>query len=156
MFADVIVDDREDRPFMLVEVKALVDSSEVLREFVEQLNHADSSISFGMLVDLENIYLLKRDSSQGTFVNLVRLKTKEVLRHYAPDFAGTESRYVSSSIFHDYFETLVEGWLRDLAYHWKSTHPPGAEALAATGLIQRIENGMTRRTEAVAGGSPLS
>jgi hypothetical protein len=156
MFADVIVDDREDRPFMLVEVKALVDSSEFLREFIEQLNQADPSISFGMLVDLENIHLLKRDSSPGTFVNLVSLKTREILRHYAPDFAGTESRYVNSSIFHDYFETLVEGWLRDLAYHWKSTHPPGAKALSATGLIERIENGMTRRTEVVASGSPLS
>jgi hypothetical protein len=64
MFADVIMDDGEDRPFVLVEVKALVDSSEFLREFIEQLNHADPSISCGMLGDLENIHLLKRDSSQ--------------------------------------------------------------------------------------------
>jgi hypothetical protein len=153
MFADVIVDDREDRPFMLVEVKALVDSSEIIRDFIDQLNRSDASISFGTLVDLENINLLKRDSPQETFINLVSLKTKEILRHYAPDFAGTESQYVNSSIFHDYFETLVEGWLRDLAYRWKSTNPPGAEALSATGLIERIENGMTRRTEVVAGGS---
>ena len=158
MFADVIVDDGEDRPFMLVEVKASVDSSETLQEFIDQLNRSDASISFGMLVDLENIHLFKRDSTQGTVAKLARQAPKrgEVLRHYDSDFAGKDSRYTTSSIFRDYFTTLVEGWLRDLAYHWKTAKPPGAEALSTTGLIERIKNGMTRRIEVVAGGSPLS
>jgi hypothetical protein len=156
MFADVIVDDKDDRPFMVVEIKASVACSEALQGFSNQLDHADASILFGMFVDLENIHLLKRDSTQDTFVNLVILDTREVLRHYASEFAGKDSRYVGSPIFHDYLETLVEGWLRDLAYHWKSANPPGVEVLSATGLIERIENGMTRRTEVVAGGCPLS
>jgi hypothetical protein len=46
MFADVIVDDREDRPFMLVEVKASVAHSEILQEFIEQLDRSDASILF--------------------------------------------------------------------------------------------------------------
>jgi hypothetical protein len=99
---------------------------------------------------------LKRDDHNETFILIAELNTREILGHYAPEFAGKDSRYVASPIFHDYVETLVEGWLRDLAYHWKSVDPPGAEALAETGLLERIENGMTRRTESPAGAHSLS
>ena len=75
-FTDVIVDDGEDRSFMLVDVKASIDSAETLQEFVDHLNRSDASVSFGMLVDLENIHLLKRDSTQGTVANLVKHKTR--------------------------------------------------------------------------------
>ncbi len=42
-----------------------------------------------------------------------------------------------------YLETLVEAWLRDLAYHWKSETPPESEKLAEIGLLQRLEGGTT-------------
>jgi hypothetical protein len=152
MFADVIVDDRNGRPIALVEIMAAVTSREELQEFTRQLSEIqDPSVTFGFIVDLENIYLLKRDNQKETFVLIAELNTREILGHYAPEFAGKDSRYVSSPIFHDYVETLVEGWLRDLAYHWKSADPPGAEVLAETGILERIDNGMTRRTESAAG-----
>jgi hypothetical protein len=153
MFADVIVDDRQGRPIALVEVRASVTSREGLQEYLQRfLDIPDPSISFGLLVDLENMYLLKRDTQKETFVPVVELNTKDILGYYAPEFAGKDSRYVRSPMFHDYFETLVEGWLRDLAYHWKSASPPGAEALAGTSLLERIKEGMTRRSEGEAGG----
>jgi hypothetical protein len=157
MSDDIIVEDREGRPIALVEVKASVTSREALQECLQRfLDVPDPSISFGLLVDLENIHLLKRDTQKETFVPVAELNTKDVLGYYAPEFAGNDSRYVGSPMFLDYVETLVEGWLRDLAYHWKSASPPGAEALAGTGLLERIKEGMTRRTEEAAGGHSLS
>lgn len=41
--------------------------------------------------------------------------------------------------------TLVEAWLRDLAYNWKSEKPPGADERLPTGLLGGLEGGMTRR-----------
>jgi hypothetical protein len=43
MFADVVVEDRDERPFMLVDVKASVASLEVLQEFIDQLDQLDAS-----------------------------------------------------------------------------------------------------------------
>jgi hypothetical protein len=155
MFADIIVDDREDRPFMLVEVKASVASSEILQEFIEQLDRSDSSILFGMFVDLEDIHFLKRDSPRGTFTVRVHLKTKETLRRYAPEFAGKDQRYGGFQFVHDYVVTLVEGWLRDLASHWKTENPPGADVFSGTGLLEKIKGGTTRTSEVVIDGGLL-
>jgi hypothetical protein len=41
--------------------------------------------------------------------------------------------------------TLLTSWLRDLAYRWKSDHPPGLEDLASTGLFEKIEGGFAGR-----------
>ena len=149
MFADIIIEDRSDRPVALVDVKASVVSPEILQEHISQLNHSHPSILFGILVDLENIYVLKRDVGTGTFAPLVNLSAKEILQHYSPEFAGKDSRYGSIQTFHDLLETLVTAWLRDLAYHWKSEHPPGTEEFSSTGLLELIEGGFARRNELV-------
>jgi len=44
-------------------------------------------------------------------------------------------------VFESYLLTLVEAWLRDLAYHWKSEDPPGSEELGKAGLIEKLEGG---------------
>jgi hypothetical protein len=155
MFADIIVDDREDRPFMLVEVKASIASSETVQEFIIQLERADASISFGMFVDLEDVHLLKRDPRTGAFLNLVRLNTREVLSCYSPEFAGKDQRYSGFQFVRDYVVTLVEGWLRDLAYHWKTEDPPGADVLSGTGLLEKIKGGTTRTSEVTIDGGLL-
>jgi hypothetical protein len=69
---------------------------------------------------------------------VVYLDTPKVLSHYDPDFAGKR-------IFEFYLLTLVEAWLRDLAYHWKSPNPPGSEELQAAGFLGRVEGGTTQR-----------
>jgi hypothetical protein len=156
MFADIVVDDRDERPIALVDVKPSLTSPETLQEWIRQLDHSHSSILFGIFVDLEDIYLLKREVATGTFASVAHLKTRDVLSHYAPEFAGKGSRYLSIQIFQDYVTTLVEGWLRDLAYHWKTESPPGTDALSGTEFLERIEDGMTRRTEVANHGHPLS
>jgi hypothetical protein len=149
MVADIIVEDRDERPIALVEVKPRVASREELQDWTHQLDHSHPSILFGMFVDLEDIHLLRRDVREGTFVSIANLRTREILKHYAPEFAGKDTRYGSIQIFQDLLETLVTAWLRDLAYHWKSESPPGTEDLSSTGLIEMIEGGFARREELV-------
>jgi hypothetical protein len=48
-------------------------------------------------------------------------------------------------VFESYLLTLVEAWLRDLAYHWKSENPPGSEELGRAGLLEKLEGGTTQR-----------
>jgi enoyl reductase-like protein len=51
----------------------------------------------------------------------------------------------------DYVQQLSEVADRSICFD-----PPGVEALAETGLIERIAKGMTRRTEMAAGAYSLS
>jgi len=67
-----------------------------------------------------------------------------VLRHYEAEF-GTKR------IFELYLTALVEAWLRDLAYHWKSEKPPASEQLAAIGLLQQLAGGTTQLEVALNG-----
>src|SRR5438552_2330046 len=122
MFADIIVVDRDERPVALVDVETRVASREQLEHWSRQLDQSHPSILFGIFVDLEDIRLFKRQ--RGTFAPIAALRTREVLGHYAPEFAGKDTRYGSIQSFHDYIETLVTAWLRDLADHWKSEQPP--------------------------------
>jgi hypothetical protein len=69
-----------------------------------------------------------------------------VLRHYDAEFSNKR-------IFELYLTTLVEAWLRDLAYHWKSEKPPASEQLAAIGLLQQLEGGTTQPEVALGGGT---
>jgi hypothetical protein len=149
MFADIIVIDRDDRPIALVEVKPGVATREELQDWTRLLDHSHPSILFGIFVDLEDIYLFRRDVREGTFAPVAKLGTREILRHYDPDFAGKDTRYGSIQFFLDLVETLVTAWLRDLAYHWKSEHPPGVEELAPTGLLEMIEGGFAGKKSLV-------
>jgi len=145
MVADIVIDDRDDRPLGLVQVKAKVATSEQIEDWRHRLDRSHRSILFGILADPETIWLFKRE--RGTFASITDLKAREVLGHYAPDFAGSDTRYGSIQFFREYLETLVSAWLRDFAYHWKSESPPGTADLAGTGLLEGIEGGFAASRE---------
>ena len=81
-------------------------------------------------------FALKR--AHGLGEPIVQLDTRQVLQHYDTDFPRRR-------VFEFYLLTLVEAWLRDLAYHWKSENPPGSEELGRTGLLEKLEGGTTQR-----------
>lgn len=81
-----------------------------------------------------------RTNGEGFGEPVAQLLTREMLEPYEPNF--TKKR-----VFEPYLVTLVEAWLRDMAYHWKSEIPPGWDALRGTGLLERIEEGTTQRLE---------
>ncbi len=141
--ADIVVQGRDGQVVLLVEVKVTkLKEPKAKEKAVSQLKSylqtANNHIPFAMLVDLEDIDIFQKDDTNfAKFVSSRSLKTAAVLNYYDPEFS-------SKRIFSPYFETLVEAWLRDLAYHWKSTTPPGAEQLAGLGLLELLAGATTQ------------
>jgi len=134
---------------LIVEVKATeLKSREAKQKIISQLKSylqaANTNIPFAMLVDLEDIEIFQGDDASLSAKPIASLKTMDVLRHYEAEF-GTKR------IFELYLTALVEAWLRDLAYHWKSEKPPASEQLAAIGLLQQLEGGTTQLEVALNG-----
>ena len=92
-------------------------------------------IRFGMVADRSAIRIVDFERDSG-FVCI--LDTADIRRESDPGF-GTKRT------FHHYLTTLVNAWLRDLVYHWKSQIPPGSESFQLIGLLPVLENGDTRR-----------
>jgi hypothetical protein len=136
---DAAVVDREDHTVALVEVKAhAVETWATI--LPRQLARSSERVAFILTTDPNWIQLYRSDG-ESLGEPIVRLDTRQVLQHYDPIFP--EKR-----VFEPYLLTLVEAWLRDLAYHWKSEHPPGSEELGKTGLLEKIEEGTTQRVGA--------
>ena len=133
---DTAVVDRENHPVALVEVKAhpVERWATVLPG---QLAKSAEGVAFFLTIDPNCIQLYR--SGEGSLGEpIVRLDTRQVLQHYDPELAGKR-------VFQPYLLTLVEAWLRDLAYHWKSEYPPGSDELGRTGLLEKLEGGTTQR-----------
>jgi hypothetical protein len=136
---DAAVFDRERLPVALIQVKARPLGKEwtaIVRSELKQRPFPPAD--FLLAIDPICIHLYRlTDRELGDPV--VHLDTTKVLSHYDPDFTGKR-------IFEFYLLTLVEAWLRDLAYHWKSPNPPGSEELNAAGFLGRVEGGTTQPT----------
>jgi hypothetical protein len=133
---DAAVVDRENHTIALVEVKAhpVQRWATILPR---QLAKYADRVAFVLTID-PNFIQLYKSGGESLEEPIVRLDTRQVLRHYDPEFPRER-------VFESYLLTLVEAWLRDLAYHWKSEDPPGSEALAKAGLLEKLEGGTTQR-----------
>jgi len=145
---DIIAEDKSGKTILLVEVKARhLEGKQHKDWFIEKvksyLQAANTQIPYAMLVDLEDIQIFRCD---GTNLSepVSYIKAAPVLSHYEP-------MYGKKRIFHHYLEGLVEAWLRDLAYHWKSQIPPASEQIAEIGLLQQLEDGNTYSGIALSG-----
>ena len=135
---DAAVFDREDHPVAVIQVKAHPLGKQwtsLLRTEKERITKAFPDAAFLLAIDPQYI-LVYGLSGKEMCDPVVRLDTPQVLSHYDPEFAGERH-------FEQYLVTLVEAWLRDLAYHWKSAKPPGSDELAAVGFLGRVEGGTT-------------
>jgi hypothetical protein len=148
MRADLIARDRDERPVLVVEVKARPTVEDDIRQLLASLDAcaADSrsqGILYGMLVDPEQIVIF----AQSDYLADPRLgrfgpySTIEVVRHYDADFAGPEGRRGSLRGFGIYLKGLIEGWLQDLMTPWEEGEPPLKKELAEAGLLKRLEEG---------------
>lgn len=133
---DAAVVDRENHTIALVEVKAhpVQRWATILPR---QLAKYADRVAFVLTID-PNFIQLYKSGEESLEEPIVRLDTRQVLRHYDPEFPRER-------VFESYLLTLVEAWLRDLAYHWKSEDPPGSEELAKAGLLEKLEGGTTQR-----------
>ncbi len=132
---DAAVVDRENHTVALVEVKAHpVERWATI--LPRQLAKFAERVAFVLTIDL-NCIQLYRSGGESLGEPIVRLDTRQVLQHYDPEFPRER-------VFESYLLTLVEAWLRDLAYHWKSEDPPGSEELGKAGLLEKLEGGTTQ------------
>jgi hypothetical protein len=137
---DIIADDRSGNPVLVVEVKNHPAGKDTVARLAEFLDRLGPSVPFAMLVDPDRIHLYRWDGERVS--PLASFDTAPVLRTYDPE-------YGQKRIFERYMITLVEAWLRDLAYGWKSPNPPAAEQLRPTGLPDRLAGGTTRSEVAI-------
>jgi hypothetical protein len=145
---DIIAQDRHGKTILLVEVKARhLEGRQHKDWFIEKVKAyqqtANTDIPFAMLVDLEVMQIFRCDASDWS-EPISYIKTATVLSYY-------EARYGKIRIFHHYLEGLVEAWLNDLAYHWKSQTPPASKQIAEIGLLQQLEDGTTYSGIALSG-----
>ena len=132
---DAAVVDRENHTVALVEVKAHpVERWATI--LPRQLAKFAERVAFVLTID-PNCIQLYRSGGESLGESIVRLDTRQVLQHYDPEFPRER-------VFESYLLTLVEAWLRDLAYHWKSEAPPGSEELGKAGLLEKLEGGTTQ------------
>lgn len=132
---DAAVVDRENHTVALVEVKAHpVERWATI--LPRQLAKFAERVAFVLTIDT-NCIQLYRSGGESLGEPIVRLDTRQVLQHYDPEFPRER-------VFESYLLTLVEAWLRDLAYHWKSEDPPGSEELGKAGLLEKLEGGTTQ------------
>jgi len=139
--ADIIALDAQDRPVLLIEVKARPQENIYDRQqLVDDLREAGPVLPYAMLVTLEDIRIFRWDGA--ALSELLHLPTADALSFYDPEFR-------EKPIYGYYLIRLVETWLRDVAYHWKSEIPPFFEELTQIGLAERIKDGNTRNEDAL-------
>lgn len=149
--ADVVVLSKDDKIILLVEVKNKkikgIDNIEKcispIKYYLQnrKKNNAYNLANepFILLVHLDDMIIWKWNRDKFS-KQLISIKTNDVLSNYDQEFSNLSNNNRIASF---YLETLVEAWLRDLAYHWKSEKPPEWQKLQDIGLLQLIEEGTT-------------
>ncbi|HEY9798921.1 MAG TPA: type I restriction enzyme HsdR N-terminal domain-containing protein [Leptolyngbyaceae cyanobacterium] len=134
-YIDIFVTNRDGNIVLLFEVKAnkvpLNSSNSQINSCLRKIKN----VRFVMLANLEEIHVFQVKNNK-LFDNDICLMTSDILSYYDDEFN-------QKRIFQFYLVTLLEAWLRDLAYHWKSEKPPAAKKLEKIGLLQEIEGGDT-------------
>ncbi len=133
---DAAILDKENHAVAFVQVKAHP-VERWATSLQRQLANFTEPVAFVFTIDPNCIHLY-RPARENLGEPIVHLDTRLVLQHYDPEFSRKR-------VFEFYLLTLVEAWLRDLAYHWKSENPPGSEELGRAGLLEKIEGGTTER-----------
>jgi hypothetical protein len=132
---DITVVDKDEKIVLLVEVKTHQKLESAVYQLKSYLRVMETEIPFAMLANLEEIQIFKVRRDHDLQLK-ISLKTVDILKYYDHEFADKK-------IYGLYLTTLLEAWLRDLAYHWKSETPPGSEELAKIGLLEKIKGGDT-------------
>jgi len=136
---DILVFDAAGTPCAVVEVKSNQAMDErTKQQAAEWLRASGARTEYLILVDRDNIRVYRWDGRQLCEPPL-QLSTSEVLSFYDHDFP-------TKKVYERYLTALVEAWLRDVAYHWKSDQPPALGELTAIGVAQKIRDGSTSST----------
>lgn len=137
---DIVALDASDQQVLYAEIKTNPANRETGLIYLEDLlkNVAPPSVKFGALVTSQEIEFFEWNGFLLSSVLVV--PTQEVFAFYDPEVKSEEIHEI-------YTSRLFEGWLRDLAYGWKSTKPPFQAELVKIGLAELLKDGTTRAEE---------
>ncbi|MEH2045867.1 hypothetical protein [Nostoc sp.] len=110
------------------------DIQEDIKSKVEEIlkfeyEHNQVIVPYAMTATPENIIFFKWDGKN--LETLYTFPTHEVMSEY-------DSKFASKRISKSYLEILVESWLRDLAYNWKTDNPPKLQELKQIDFVQKL------------------
>lgn len=135
--ADIVGFDREERPVLVVEVKAgRSDIVRIKEQLVLNLEAVIPSVPFGMTVTDRTIQAFRWDGERLSDP-VFESNTADILSVY-------DSEFSQKQVFEYYLIVLVDVWLHDVAYRWKSEVPPGYPQLEKAGIAHLLEGGSTR------------
>jgi hypothetical protein len=149
---DMIVENHEGLPILLVEVKARkADSRVTTQQITKYLEAADLPALYTMIVDPERIQVFVWDGNQLTGPVFLA-EAGPILGYYSEYYED----FLAKGIRESFLETLVMAWLRDLDYQWKtkSSKVPGSDGLAEIGLLSQLKDS-TIRYEVPIRGNPV-
>src|SRR6185312_9485856 len=129
-------------PVLAVEVKAMTGAVQTALEWIARLELEVRSnvrpIPYWMFADLDNIIIFSYGDGSKLPPAELFIRTATVLGAYDPEFGRKR-------IFDEYLLALVEAWLRDFAFDWRSANPPAMKELTEIGLAGRLKGGTTHR-----------
>lgn len=138
---DLAAFDTSGDPVLLVEIKArpgaIGMALDHMTRIADRLQPGGASGIYWMAVDLDRILILTNLGDQG-FVPRFEASTTDILRFY-------DDNLDQKRVFRDYLTSLVNAWINDLTYRWKSAEPPGLGELTEIGLVERLRGGETYR-----------
>ncbi len=133
---DIVAFDAAGDPVLLVEARTNPRTYDKAKDRLQTyLSKASNNIPYATTATPQQIGLYRWDG-QHLSPPIYKAAMASVLSFYDPEFAN-------KPIAEFYLVTLIEAWLRDIAYHWKSECPPEYTRLAETGLVARLANGTT-------------
>jgi hypothetical protein len=136
---DLWVRDDQGNVILVVDVKFAAHSENYVSQLEAYLRatseHDRRTIPYAMLITRDFIRVYQWDGNVFSEPT-AELVTADVLSMYDADFN-------KKRIFEFYAETLIEGWLRDFAFHWKHPHPPGEDHLKDIGLFDKLQGALT-------------
>ncbi|MEH1937483.1 MAG: hypothetical protein V7L14_28010 [Nostoc sp.] len=142
-FPDIVALDKDEQIILIAEVKGLPFNFQEIKakkyailRLIDYLKAANIVIPFAMLADVNEILIFQWDGNNLS-EPILSLNTADVLSHYEPKFRDT-------SIFSLYLKGLIEAWISDFCYHWKSEIPPASKEIVEIGLSQLLKGGITQ------------
>ena len=131
--ADIVVTAPQGKPLLVVEVKR----RPIISKMLEQLRDYAQAIGAKYIMAVDPQHIIIAQSHNGfDSRETVTLITREVLRPYTDaDLLRVEGFYL---------ESLIESWLRDFSFSWKSAKPPGYDELTRIGLASLLRDSETR------------
>ncbi len=130
----IVVKDKNENPVLMIDVRFSAVYSAIDLEIKKMEKY--ENIPFLMFVNSHVIKIFKAPN----FKEFAILPTQEILLYYNPEIAN-------QMLFQSSLITLLQAWVRDLAYHWKSQEPPFIKEIKEIGLFDYLIDGSTQQLE---------